>query len=297
MDDSAHGDRQPGERSDGGDAGWRASLRLEFEQLPGQNRTSLVSRRHVGPLRVLKALDSDDGQRLEAVIVHPPGGLVAGDRLELSVRAGPGSSVLLTTPGAQKWYRSRAGCQAFMHTQLQAAAAARLDWLPQPSILFDGARAVQSLEITMAADASVLGWEMLVRGRAAMGEHWREGTLEQSLAIDVEGEPWWRQRLCAAADDRLFSSPLGWQDRRLAASVWSCEPRRSRIDSEALRDHWRDRLDAAAAPALLGGATVVNEGLVLAQILGDDIETVQDVAVALWQSARQGPSLPRIWRT
>lgn len=278
--------------------GWLASLEIGFVHDPDRQRTVLVKRRHVGPLRLLKALDSEDGRRLEAVIVHPPGGLVAGDRLLLDAHAGNGVAVILTTPGAQKWYRSADGVEATMQTRLVLETHAALDWLPQPSILFDGAHAVQTLAIEMAASASVVGWEMLVRGRAAMGEQWRSGAIDQTLAITVDGRPWWQQHLVAPADDRIFGSPLGWRDRRIAASIWACAPSRARADSVALRDAWRERIDVAAAGgAVEGGATAVNDGLVLAQLLGDNVEALQDLAVALWQLARDGASLPRIWRT
>ena len=321
--------------------GWLGRLELAFER-PGDAvkpsdaanpanpggraaMTRLTLRRHEGPLRLLRLLASDDARRVEAVIVHPPGGLAAGDRLRLDARAGDGTAVVLTTPGAQKWYRSTNRTGASVDTRLVLDEGAVLDWLPQPSILFDGARASQSLILSMAASASTLGWEMMVRGRAAMGEQWRTGSLDQLLEIQVDGRLWWRQRLLAEAGDRLFASPLGWRDRRCAVAVWFCAPSRSRADTEALRDRWRERLAAGVAqgPAdaransdaveaseartasearsasgnVIADASAVTDGLVLAQLLGDDIESLQRLAIALWQDARDGASTPRIWQT
>lgn len=296
-------DRTPAAAA-GADRGWLGRLELAFERPAnageggGDGTTRLTLRRHEGPLRLLRTLTSEDGRRVEAVIVHPPGGLVAGDRLHLAARAGRDTAVVLTTPGAQKWYRSSDGRAASVETRLVLDEGAALDWLPQPSILFDGARASQALLIEMAGTASTVGWEMMVRGRAAMGEQWRSGMLDQVLAIEVDGRPWWRQRLLAQAGDRLFASPLGWRDRRCAVAVWDCTPGRSRAATEALRDRWRERLAAAACgDAGLGDATAVTEGLVLAQLLGDDIEALQRQAAGLWQLARDGASMPRIWQT
>ncbi len=299
--------------------GWLGRLELAFERQPGAAgeggdvTTRLALRRHQGPLRLLRTLASDDGRRVEAVIVHPPGGLVAGDRLQLAVRAGRDTAVVLTTPGAQKWYRSSDGRVAAVETRLVLEEGAALDWLPQPSILFDGARASQALVVEMAATATTVGWEMMVRGRAAMGEQWRSGTLDQRLAIEVDGRPWWQQRLLAEAGDRLFASPLGWRDRRCAVAVWHCAPSGTRAETEALRDRWRARLAARPAEEVgigeggkdvggmgdrgIGDATAVCDGLVLAQMLGDDIEALQTQAMALWRQARDGASLPRIWQT
>lgn len=278
---------------------WLGRLELVFEAGQGRPATRLASRRHIGPLRLLKPLASEDGCRLEAVIVHPPGGLVAGDVLELEVQARAGSAVLLTTPGAQKWYRAARGeaaPSARMETRLDLEAGAELDWLPQPSILFDGARASQSLTLAMAATASSIGWEMIVRGRAAMGEQWRSGRIDQSLTIVVDGRPAWSQHLHAAADDRLFESPLGWRGARIAASIWCCAPDWSPETLEGLRDRWRALIDAGGG---VGGASLLEGGLLIAQLLGDEVETLQNLAVALWQAGRSSgaASLPRIWRT
>lgn len=300
--DDAAAVRVPVQAAGGAGEGWLGRLELAFERVPGQTAgdgtTRLTRRLHEGPLRLLKTLTSDDGRRAEAVIVHPPGGLVAGDRLQLQVRAGRDTAALLTTPGAQKWYRSTNGRAAVVDTRLVIDDGAALDWLPQPSILFDGAQARQSLVIELAATASTVGWEAVVRGRAAMDEQWSHGALDQLLAIEVDGRPWWRQRLLAAADDRLFDSPLGWRGRRCAVSVWHGAPGRSRRDDEALRDRWRAHLaHGGQADGFVGEATAVTEGLVLAQMLGDDIETLQGLAMALWRLARDGASTPRIWHT
>ncbi|MET0509693.1 MAG: urease accessory protein UreD [Burkholderiaceae bacterium] len=280
--------------------GWDAELILRFRHDARAKVTRIAVNRHRGPLRLLKPLTSDDGRRLEAVIIHPPGGLVAGDTLRIAAVAEDGSCVLLTTPGAQKWYRPRAAAAARVATSLALEAGAALDWLPQPSILFDGARAMQSLAIAMSAASSHVGWELLVRGRDAMGERWQRGAIDQTLSIAVDGRLWWRQRLAADASDRLFSSPLGWRGRIVGASVWCCAPHWPRERITAVRDRWCELIDGAA---LVGGATVPTSGLVLAQLLGDEVESLHATSKAMWRSARTLPesgtavSDPRIWRT
>ncbi len=282
--------------------GWRARLDLRFEDRAG--RTRLVHNRHEGPLRLIKALPLADG-RCQAVIVHPPGGLVGGDRLDLDIHLAPMARVLCTTPGAQKWYRSTAHA-ASARTRVRLDAAATLEWLPQPAIVYDAAQVDQSIAFDLAPDARFIGWECLVLGRAAMGERFDRGALRQRLSLDVGGVPLWAEHLTADATDRLFSSPLGFGGRTVACTVWAVAPDDA-LD-EGLLQAWRGALDAAcAAPPgkairLAAGASRTTAGLIAARLLADDSESVMQVAQTLWSLARplvlgaDSPP-PRIWAT
>jgi urease accessory protein len=282
--------------------GWRASLALRFEDRDGTTR--LASNRHHGPLRLIRALPLPDG-RCQAVIVHPPGGLVGGDVLELDLSLGPRARVLCTTPGAQKWYRSP-GAAAVARTRVVVGAGAALEWLPQPAIVFDRARVDQSVEFELAADARAIGWECLVLGRAAMGERFATGALRQRISIGVQGGAAWSEHTAAGAGDRLFASPLGWAGRSVACTVWAAAPGDT-ID-EALRDAWRDALQAACEAAdgracrLQAGATRPAPGLLGARLLADDSEVAMRVAQSLWALSRPAvlgaaSAPPRIWST
>src|SRR6478736_2504397 len=123
---------------DGLRTGWRARLALAFERRG--DRTVLARRHHEGPLVVQKPLYPEGDGVCHAIVLHPPAGIAGGDAIELSLRAGEGSSVLVTTPGAAKWYRSP-GPTASQRISIEAAAGSTLEWLPQENIVFDGARA------------------------------------------------------------------------------------------------------------------------------------------------------------
>ena len=280
-------------------AGWPARLALRFEAVAGSTR--LVHNRHSGPLRLLKALPSGDGRRLEAVIVHPPGGLVGGDTLAIDLELGNGARILATTPGQQKWYRSETPAVAC--TRITLAAGACLEWLPQPAILFDQAHARQALAIGLDSTATCVGWEVLVRGRAAMGERIARGHVDQTLSLSVGQRLLWQERLHADAANRLFDSSLGWAGRRIAASVWCCAPALAADRLRELRDGWRSLLAGPGEQrGLRGGATLAADGLLLAKLLGDDCEQLMATCRALWRAARvslegEGGTEPRIWRT
>src|SRR5580692_5094810 len=84
--------------------GWHAELALAYES--DGERTALTRRRHVGPLRVQKPLYPEGPEVCHTIIVHPPGGIAGGDHLDISLGAGANSHVLVTTPGAAKWYKA-----------------------------------------------------------------------------------------------------------------------------------------------------------------------------------------------
>ena len=278
------------------ETGWAARLELEFS-LDERGRTRLVHNRHHGPLRLIRALPRVDGG-CEAVIVHPPGGLVSGDTLDITVGAGPGVSLVCTTPGAQKWYRST-GSAARASTRLVAGADSKLSWLPQPAIVFDGAQAEQIVEFDLAASARFVGWEGLILGRQAMGERFARGSLAQRLALRIDGCPVWMETSRAAAGDRLFDSPIGWRGHCVCVSVLAAGP-----VPDSLCERWRTLLGEARSslPFLDGAATQLAPQLTLARLLGDDSESVMAVARQLWLAARAGfgehdPVAPRIWAT
>jgi len=289
---------------------WSASLDLRFGTRRGQ--TVLLQNTHRGPLRLIKALKADGetsaaagGQtRLDAMIVHPPGGLAAGDSLRLRIDLEEGARVRSSTPGSQKWYRGRASAS----THIQVARGAQLEWLPQPSIVYDGAFVDQSLRVDLDADCAMVGSECLVLGRRSMGERFANGWLRQSIRINRAGRPVWQDFTDAAADAPLWGASAGWAGRVVCASVWAIGGHGATWDEAALVDQWWAMVTTATGQGagqdgrLLGGATCMAPGIVLAKILGDEADTVSALAQQLWALARppvlgEAAQAMRIWAT
>lgn len=128
--------------------------------------------REAGSLRV--RFPSPETDALSAVLVNTAGGVAGGDRFSVSVDAGAGSALTLTTAAAEKVYRSH-GPAAAIDVSLRAEAGARLGWLPQETILFDRARLSRRIDIDLHEDASLLLAEIVVFGRTAMNETMLEG--------------------------------------------------------------------------------------------------------------------------
>src|ERR1700761_1388836 len=135
----------------------------------------VTRRRHLhesGSLRVRFPSPEADG--LSAVFVNTAGGVAGGDHFGIDIAAGEGARLTLTTAAAEKIYRADAG-PAQLDISLKAASGAHLGWLPQETILFDRARVSRRIDIDLAESASLLLCEIVVFGRAAMGERMQSG--------------------------------------------------------------------------------------------------------------------------
>src|SRR6185369_4417824 len=135
---------------------WHARLALDYRLEAGR----CVARfEHDGPLRILQTLYPEGDAVCHNVLVHPPGGLVAGDTLQVSVSAGAGSHGLVTTPGASRFYRSE-GAPAVQDVRIHLDPGARLEWLPLEALYYSGCRAENRLRMDLAPGAELLGWDI-----------------------------------------------------------------------------------------------------------------------------------------
>jgi urease accessory protein len=175
----------------GAATGWDARLELRFAR--EASRTVLAERRHAGPLRVQKPLYPEGEDVCQVVIVHPPGGIAGGDTLAIAIDAGPRAHAQVTTPGAAKWYRAPAQ-RARAETMIRARTGALVEWLPQESLFFDGARAAIRMRVELAHDARFIGWDVTHLGRTASGERFASGRLQQSVELVHEDALVWCER-------------------------------------------------------------------------------------------------------
>ncbi len=270
-------------------ATWRAQLALEYERRDA--RTVLATRRHDGPLVVQKSLYPEGDAVCHNIIVHPPAGIVGGDSLEINARVGAQAHALLTTPGAAKWYRS-AGAWAQQKNVFVVEKDACLEWLPQETIVFDGALARLHTEVSLDAGARYIGWEVLCLGRGS-GERFERGQCQSSVMVSRGGKPLWMERGGLAAGGLLMHSPAGLNGKTVCGTLTAVAENMDALDLNACR----------AVTAKKGGAAVtLLPGVMVARYLGDSSEAAKQYFVALWQIVRtvvagRAAIEPRIWRT
>jgi len=226
------------------------------------------------------------GEPLEAVILNTAGGLTGGDRFIISAALGVGASAVMTTAAAEKIYRSDHG-RTEMSVALSLEGNAALAWLPQPTIVFDRAALERTTTIELSAEATFLGVEMLIFGRAAMGESVTRGAVRDSWRLRRDGE-------LVFADSFRLEGPIA---AALARPALLAGARASGLVIYAAPDAGaaieRARASIGAAAGLVGVSTV--NDLVLARAVAADGRTLQaDLALLIGSLLRR--PLPRIWK-
>lgn len=274
--------------------GWEATLQLRFEQNQN-NETVLAHRLHKGPLVVQKPLYPEGRAVCHVILLHPPGGVAGGDRLRVDVESDTCSHALMTTPGAGKWYKSN-GAIASQSLQFNINKGSTFEWLPQETILFDGAEARWHTRIDLEEDACYMGWEIVCFGRSASGEKFSRGSLRQETEIFSQGKRIWGEYSAIKAGDKLLSSPAGLAGRTVSATFLVAGALISDELLKALRTIAPDNTNEAVS----GMSRMGN--LLAMRYLGNSSEAARQYFVSVWSLIRpavceRDASIPRIWNT
>ncbi len=200
------------------------------------------------------------GTALDAVLINTAGGITGGDQFTCEAEAGAGAELSLTTQAAERVYRAAGATPGRLSTKLSAQAGASLAWLPQETILFEGAHLKRRLSVDLAKDARFLMVEPLVFGRAAMGESLHAARFDDRVEIRRAGQPIWLDAVQLDGDiaAQMGRKALGDGARAMASLVYIAP------DAEALREPLRALLPETA------GASLIGEDMLVARLLAPD---------------------------
>ena len=269
----------------------RGAARIEVKAAEGATRLARLYQDGCGKIR----LPTDAAARdLEAVMINTSGGLTGGDRMAWAARAAARAALTLTTQACEKIYRARSSPRedgrAEVEVALDVAAGVRIDWLPQETILFDGAALSRTLTADLAADARLLAVEAVVLGRTAMGETVRRGSLRDRWRIRREGK-------LVFADDLRFEGPVA-QVAGLAPTLAGAKAFASLLlvadDAARLLTPLRDAI-GPPCETVAGGASAF-EGKLFARIVAPDGLALRRVLLQAIAALRDGAPVPRVWR-
>lgn len=266
--------------------GWQAHLELDYQYRA--EKTRLVRSKREGPLAVQRAF-YPEGDVCHTYLLHPPGGVVAGDSLNIDLQVAQGARVLITTPGATKFYRSL-GPTGTVVQKLQVASGASLEWMPLENIFFPGTKSQITTEVELAEGAMFIGWEINCLGRPSNDERFETGELSSQMKIYRNGEPVLFDRFATNAESSV-NSAVGLRGVSGYASMVAT------LDNDEALEAVQQLLSDNA----LAGVTVV-DGLMVVRVISDQAHQVVSLFANVWKIIRPYVSgrdavPPRIWAT
>ena len=216
------------------------------------------------------------------------GGIAAGDRIAIDVAAAEGATVAITAQAAERFYRALDGSPpARVRNAVAVALGASVEWLPQETILFDGASLERRLDVELAADARFLGLETLVFGRTAMGETVRRLHLRDLIAIRREGRPILHDAVRLDGDAQaILDRPATGGGARAFGTLILAAP-----DAPEWLAPVRAALEGVAVEA---GASAW-DGMLVVRVAARNGAFLRAAIVAGLNVLRGGRPLPRVW--
>jgi urease accessory protein len=255
--------------------------RVAFDLRDGATRLGDLYQRD--PCRVLFPR-SEPGEPPQAVLLTTSGGVTGGDSLDMTVEVGPQATALATTQAAEKVYRAAPGgghCR--IDVAVRVGGGAGLDWLPQETILFQGARLKRRTVADVEAGGALLACEMVVLGRAASGERFTSGLLLDSWSVRRMGRLAWTDALRVEGETPGGAGFGSANALATVIGVWDAP--------QPFFERARSLLETAD-DAVRSGVTLVN-GVVVARLLGE--ATAVRTATIRFLTEFRGRRLPRVW--
>ncbi|MBF2014474.1 MAG: urease accessory protein UreD [Rivularia sp. T60_A2020_040] len=269
---------------------WHGKLNLVYNY--NQNKTILIQSKNQAPLKIQRPFYPEGDSICHSIILHTAGGIVGGDRLSCNFYLQPQAKALITTAAANKIYRSN-GLQAKQKIEIKIDNHTCLEWLPQETIVFNGANYRQDIRIELATEANFIGWEITRFGRTAACEKFVEGEWRSHFEIWQNNQPLWIDRQYLPGSEEIFHSVNGLAGKSIIGTlVYVGKPVSPEIVEQA-------RNLSISLPPSCCGVTRLKNGL-LCRYRGDSTAEVRNWFISIWQLLRmsflnRSICLPRVW--
>ena len=259
-----------------------------------EGHTRLGQTMHYGPLRVQRPFYPEGKGLIHLYLLHPPGGLVGGDELNIKLHIGPDSHGLLTTPSAGKIYRNITRLNQGQHVNITVCDGASFEWLPMENIIFDGAKALLTTTVDLQGNGIFMGWEITCLGRTESNDFFTQGSIKQTFTLNKDGKILFKDRLNLVAGSDLQSNKAGLQGFSVLGSFV--------VTGEPNFDYgqWQQEMNEKISPCFV--AITQRKGVLIARVLSHKSATARMVFEALWLELRplvieREACPPRIWNT
>jgi len=286
---------------------WLANYQAELGFI--DDKTRLGKTTHFGPLRVQRPFYPEGNQCAHLYLLHPPGGLVAGDYLTIGLHLHPYAQALMTTPSAGKIYNNITERKQFQKVSLIVEEKAVLEWMPQETLVFDGAEGELITEVELSDQAEFMGWDIVCLGRPSSEDWFERGSIRQVLSVKRNGLPLFIERNTISADSDIMQDKAGLAKQAVFGSfiLTNADDKIPELDEEQ-----REALEALAALTATSDhisgqdkglvAVTHKPGLVIVRYLGPCADNAKKVFIKYWQWMRpfvngREACAPRIWNT
>lgn len=256
---------------------WHGKINLNYQYK--HNKTGLKSSFAQSPFKIQQSFYPEGEAICHNIILHTAGGIVGGDLLDQNINLTANSQTLITTPAANKVYRSN-GKIAVQNININLENNAILEYLPQEMIIFDGAKYHQSNIINLQNNSTFLMWDIIRFGRTARGEIFTKGNWQSKLEIWQEEKPLFIDNICLKGEDNLYHNLTGLNGNPIFGTLTYIG---NNINPETLtniRQLCQDSLINGQ-----GGVTELLKGLTC-RYLGNSTTEVKDFFFKIWQILR-----------
>ena len=271
-----------------------------------QGRTQLQRTEREGPLSVQRAFYPEANGTAHLYLLHPPAGIVSGDELHISATLDDNSQALLTTPGANRFYRARHAqghaARQYQYTRLTASQNASLEYLPHETLVYANANAISHTEIHLADNAKYIGWEIACLGLPHIQQPFSGGQFQQVLSIYFNHRIRFHDRLSLNAGDPVTTSRIGLAGHHVSGTMIVFNGKFANESSYV--QHLCQIIREATSSEQHSGTLAVTalQGVVVVRYLGDNSEQCRTCFAHIWSAVRPKVSQrtavpPRIWFT
>ncbi len=278
-------------------SGWHGQLQLTYRHR--RAKTQAIEHHGIAPLKVQRAFYPEGDAICHNTILHTAGGIVGGDRLQISIDLQPQSRAVITTAAAGKIYGSNYNLASQTIVQ-NISDNACLEWLPQETIIFNGANFHQHLRVNLAPTASWLGWEILRFGRTARGEKFTHGIWKSATEVYRQGYPIWIDRQLLTGDETIDRVNILAGYPIVGSFAWIAPGDSVPADAGVSKELVINARSLFTGEPSRIGVTRLSAGL-LCRYRGDSTTEVRRWFTAVWHLLRSSflnspPIHPRVWQ-
>ncbi len=288
---------------------WLASLFLEFAIKSNVSQLVKTSRR--GPLNVQKAFYPEGKDCAHVYLLHPPAGIVSGDELNIEICIQDSAHALITTPGANRFYRARTNLAIGDSKQTQISNINVLgkgicENFPLETIVYEGADAINQLDLKLSSQAHYIGWDISCLGLPAAGQPFKKGRFTQLNRVYIDGKLNFHDRINLTPNNNVCAHVAGLNNHSVFATMLAHAPKvRINVNEKSqLVDRLREQIahtDGIDKPSQKVSVTYIRDLLVV-RYLGDHAEECKAIFTSIWKTIRpiyiqKEANVPRIWLT